>query len=117
MYNSIAEHISSNRVGRFYTAKNVSNHDGFMPYWKGFMKFGRYIDGDTKLSFPQDICRFDYIVFDILGSHGAFVEYDKIVGSKLIEKEWINPAFSNSWVVILKNEKPGVDCLEEAALQ
>ena len=39
-----------------------------------------------------------------------------ILASKLAENKNIKPVFSNNIMIILKNEKPGEDCIEEQTI-
>ncbi len=60
----------------------------------------------------KDICDLEYLYFNKVASQPAFGQYSQAIISALTKKEWIKEIFSNQVVSILKNDKPGVECLE-----
>jgi len=62
---------------------------------------------------PQDICKFDYIVFDKVSQQQVLAQYNLLIAQELVNKDYINPVFDNEVVVILKNNQAGDDCIEE----
>ncbi len=62
---------------------------------------------------PQNICNFDYLVFDKASQQQALAQYNMLIASELLKKEFIEIVQENKAVVILKNNKVGADCIEE----
>lgn len=62
---------------------------------------------------PRDICNFDYIVLDKISRQQPLADYNLIIASELLEKGHAKKAFENEVTIILKNSKPGDDCIEE----
>jgi len=62
---------------------------------------------------PQSICNFDYLVFDKVSQQQALAQYNLLIASELLKKDYIKKAFENEIVVILKNNNKGADCIEE----
>lgn len=62
---------------------------------------------------PQDICKFDYIVLDKISRQQPLASYNLMIASELLEKGHAKIAFENEVAIILKNNKPGDDCIEE----
>ncbi len=62
---------------------------------------------------PKDICTFDYLIFDKVSSQEVLAQYNLLIASELIKKDYINKVFENEGVIILKNENKGADCIEE----
>jgi hypothetical protein len=63
--------------------------------------------------YTRDICNSDYYVFDKLSQYPQLVQHNMFIKQILLDKEWIEPVFSNQLLDILKNNQPGVNCLEE----
>ena len=93
---------------------------------KGFLKFGWYEDdvkkptslcGDIPITvereiFEKSICDLEYTRFAIVSQQPAFAEYNKAIVTLLLKNSWIKIIHQNPAYVLLKNEKPGVDCIE-----
>lgn len=62
---------------------------------------------------PQDICTFDYIVLDKISRQQPLASYNLMIASELLKKEYASRIFENEIAIILKNNKPGADCIEE----
>ncbi len=62
---------------------------------------------------PRDICTFDYLVFDKVSSQHVLAQYNLLIASELLQKDYISSVFENGAVVILKNNNLGADCIEE----
>ena len=59
----------------------------------------------------RNICDFDYVVAEKQSVYPAFANYNILYLNKLMENEWVNVVYQNSLMVILKNNKQGVDCI------
>jgi hypothetical protein len=67
----------------------------------------------SQFAGKKDICQFDYIVFDKGSRQQALAQYNILIASELLQKDFVNVAFENDLVVILKNSNIGEDCIEE----
>ena len=107
--------IQKKEIRRVYDSELPGDGGGGGPYRKSFFSFGFGIDELPKdvRSPKQDICKFNYLVFDRAASQQAFAQYNLLVASELAKKEYIHPVFENNYVVILKNNNPGADCIEQ----
>ena len=61
----------------------------------------------------QDICKFDYIVFDKVSRQQVLAQYNLLIASELLKKDYVTKVFENEVVIILKNKNIGGDCIEE----
>ena len=62
---------------------------------------------------PMDICNFDYYVFDKASKQEVLAKYNMLLASELAKNGNFTKAFENEIAIILKNEKPGGNCIEE----
>jgi len=106
----LIEAIQNRSIKRLYYAEFVGASDAFAVR-KSFFQFE--YPGLAGLKGYTDICSFDYLVFDKGSGQQVFAQYNLLVASELVKKEWMKPVFNNDLVVILHNEKPGEDCIEE----
>lgn len=60
----------------------------------------------------KDICDLEYMYFNKITSQPVLGQYNQAIIDTLTKKEWVEEIFSNEVVSILKNNKPGVECLE-----
>ena len=65
------------------------------------------------LNGEADICIFDYYIVDKAASQPALAQYNILLANEMLKTGWIKPVFENEIMVILKNENPGADCIEE----
>lgn len=82
--------------------------------------FGYYSD-ELKLNDAEvrNICNFDYMVFDTqtgIQQLQGFIIYNQIIMEEMLKNDWIKEVYNNGITVILKNNKPGEDCIEERKL-
>ncbi|MCH8329190.1 MAG: hypothetical protein IIB81_02230 [Nanoarchaeota archaeon] len=61
---------------------------------------------------PQDICRFNYFIFDKVSRQDALAQYNILIASEMLKKD-AQIVFENDAVIILKNNQVGDDCIEE----
>lgn len=111
----IVDAIQKKEIRRIYDSELPGDGGGGGPYRKSFFSFGFGIDELPKeVRGPkQDICRFNYLVFDRVSQQPVLAQYNLIVASELAKKDYIKPVFENNYVVILKNNNPGADCIEQ----
>ena len=53
------------------------------------------------------------MIFDKVSRQEALAQYNIIIAQELLKNDFIDVAFDNQFVVILKNNDVGVDCIEE----
>lgn len=107
--------INNKEIRRFYGSELPGDGGGGAPIRKSFFSFDFGID---KLSLEerngkQDICQFNYLVFDKASRQDAFAQYNMLIANELVTKDYIEPVFENEIVVILKNNNLGADCIEQ----
>jgi hypothetical protein len=61
---------------------------------------------------PQNICMFNYFIFDKVSRQQVFAQYNILIASEMVKKN-AQVVFENDIVVILKNNRVGADCIEE----
>lgn len=107
--------IQERKLKRSYVSELPGDTGGSIAQRIGIFKFKDAFESKPKeYSFgPQDICTFGYLIFDKVSGQQALAQYNLLIASELLKKEHINPVFENEVVVILKNNNPGVDCIEE----
>ena len=111
----IVDAIQKKEIRRIYDSELPGDSGGGGPYRKSFFSFGFGIDELPKdvRSPKQDICKFNYLVFDRVSQQPVLAQYNLLVASELAKKDYIRPVFENNYVVILKNNNPGADCIEQ----
>lgn len=107
--------IQERKIKRSYITEFPGDAGGGTPIRKGFLDFEyAFKDKPTEFFFgPQDICTFDYLIFDKVSRQQALAQYNILIAQELLKKEFINLVFDNPVVVILKNNNVGADCIEE----
>ncbi|HII30136.1 hypothetical protein COT48_02535 [Candidatus Woesearchaeota archaeon CG08_land_8_20_14_0_20_47_9] len=102
--------IQNRTIKRTYDTEQPGQ--GFYYYKISTFKFGLH---PNKPEGQMDICSFGYLVFDTQPGREQsipLIQYNLLLRQKLLEKTWIEEVFSNRVVSILKNSKPGDDCIE-----
>ncbi len=107
--------LKNRTIKRYYSSTVAAADDGDLQYRISFFKYGyHYHEEDpAKFSGPQDICKFDYFVFDKAARQLVLAQYNLLIVSELLKKDFIKIAFENSEVLVLKNNKLGADCIEK----
>ena len=110
-----AKAINERKIKRSYLTERPGDGGGGTVYKKSFFRFGSHqSEEQTEYFYGQrNICAFDYYVLDKAASHPAFSGYNMLMASELLKKDFIKLVFENKVSVILKNGKPGEDCIEE----
>jgi len=84
-----------------------------LPYWKGFLKVGFRPEASMRFV-NKSICDMDYYVFDKVTTRKGLeplIGYNLFIKENLLKNSWIKPVWSNAVVDILKNTKPGAECV------
>jgi hypothetical protein len=87
---------------------------GKLPYKTGMLSYGSYIDDGVRnytVEKIEDVCEFDYYIADRGSRYPELANYNILMLNTLIKNEWIEEVYSNSLVVVLKNNNPGADCI------
>ena len=107
--------IQNQSIKREFWTEMPADHGAGMPYWDSFLKIKLHMREDREdiVHQPiQDICRFDYFVFDKASRQEAFAQYNILIANEMIGKG-ASVAFQNDLIVILRNNAKGGDCIEE----
>ena len=59
----------------------------------------------------QDICSFNYYVFDKISQYPPLIQYNQIIENMFLNLGWMETVYSSSLLDIVKNNKPGVNCV------
>ena len=107
--------LNNNTIKRFYVTKIPGDGGAMLPYRKGILTFGYYAkDYNSEYFFgARDLCSFDYVIFDkYANSNNGIVsnQYNLAIREKML-RQGLEEVRSNQFVSILKNPKPGEDCL------
>lgn len=112
--------LQNKTIKRSYKISLLGDHHGvFYAYRKSFFDYGYHAEEEESkdptyyYSKARDICDFDYYVFDKVSQQSALAQYNILIANELIKNEWIQQAFNNEYVVVLKNNKPGEDCIND----
>ena len=110
--------IKERKIKRFYTSELPGDGGGGITVRKGLFSFEPAVNVLKHEVFfgPQDICRFNYLIFDRGSRQQVLAQYNLLIASELLKKDYVKPVFENELVVILKNNNPGADCIEERNL-
>jgi len=107
--------LNSKQIRREYTTEMPGDGGGSPAYRISFFKFGNYANEKDQEYFfgKKDICNFDYYVFDKVSRQPVLKDYNLLIASELLKKDFITEVFENEVSIILKNSKPGDDCIEQ----
>jgi len=108
--------LNNKTIWRDYISKRNLMSGNFL-YRKGMFSYGSYAEegiiDENARSMRRDICEFDYYVFDKITRYEELTEYNLLIGKELLKNDWIEEVYSNALISILKNNKPGDDCIGE----
>lgn len=107
--------LQERKIKRNYISEIPGDGGGNIVTRKSFFEFIDLTKVKPKEFFfgNRDICSFDYLVFDKVSGQNVLVQYNLLIASELLKKDFINAVFANEIVVILKNDNIGADCIEE----
>ena len=107
--------LKEQKIKRQYIADVAAADDAALLYRKSAFSFG-YHAKEVDMSYfsgKKDICMFDYFVFDKAGRQQVLVNYNLLIANELVKNGLVQPVFDNGVVLILKNNEPGGNCIEE----
>ena len=107
--------IKNRTIKRSYVSKLPGDNGGSLAVRTGIFTLKDSSEGKPPEFFfgPQDICQFNYIVFDKLSQQPVLAQYNLLIANDLLKKDYIKKVFENGVVVVLKNNNIGADCIEE----
>lgn len=100
---------NSGIISRQYSSWIPYDGGAGLPYRTGVLSFGYYAH-EQNLTFFDDVCSYDYYVFDKVGYDTSLVDYNMFVASRFLENN-MSLAFNNDVTIILKNNEIGGDCI------
>jgi len=108
--------LQNNTIKRNYVARLAADYGVGMPYRISFFSFGSKLEeagGYEIRTKERDICDYDYYVFDKVSQQQVLAQYNMLIASEFLKKDWMGLVYENEYLVILKNNKPGEDCIDE----
>ena len=113
--NDFIDNLNNRKIMRVYTTELPGDGGGGIIYRKSLFSFGNYnFEKELEYFFgKKDICQFDYYIFDKVSRQEALAQYNLLIANELLQNDFVEPVFDNQIVVILRNNKPGEDCIEE----
>lgn len=107
--------VNKKEIRRFYDTESPGDHGGGVPYKKSFLSFGSRLDEAPKgfLYGKRDICKYDYFVFDKVSRQPILAQYNLLIASELQKNGSAALVFENQVAIIMKNNNPGADCIEQ----
>jgi len=113
--------IQNKIVKREYLIDLLGDHHGvYYAYRKSFFSYGYHAEemgDDYYYNKMRDICGFDYYVIDLYSQQQVFAQYNQIIRALLLNKTYIEEVFSNPVVSVLKNSRPGEDCIPKEGVK
>ena len=104
------------QIRKFYVSELPGDSGGGITIRKGFFKFEPATESLPLEYFfgPQNICNFNYFIFDRVSTPEKqhLIKYNGLIVNEMLKKD-AQIVFENDYVVILKNNQVGVDCIEE----
>jgi|TARA_Y100000310_G_C20703189_1_gene831997 hypothetical protein len=107
--------LQERKIKRDYISETPGDSGGNIALRKSFFEFIDITKVKPNEFFfgSRDICSFDYLVFDKVSGQNVLAQYNLLIASELLKKDFIKAVFDNDIVIILKNNNIGVDCIEE----
>lgn len=107
--------IQNKKIKRSYKSELPGDGGGGVMTRTGLFSFDQATKGKPQEYFsgPKDICNFNYLVFDKGSRQPVLAQYNLLIANELLKKEYMKVVLDNGYVMILKNNKAGADCIEE----
>ena len=107
--------LKEQKIKRQYIVEVAAADDAALLYRKSAFSFGYHYSEINMSDYfgKKDICKFDYFVFDKAGRQQVLANYNLLIANELAKNGLVQPVFDNGVVLIMKNNKPGGDCIEE----
>ncbi|MCK5022709.1 MAG: hypothetical protein KAS04_00915 [Candidatus Aenigmarchaeota archaeon] len=108
--NEYVEALQNGIIKNDYEAQILCLTDMKLPYRKSPLEFGYHTeDADFQDINIASMWDMDYYFIPIVGSQRdeALIMYNRAIGEYLMNQTWIDMAYVNNEIVILKNSEPG----------
>jgi hypothetical protein len=101
----------SGGLRRTVQTERISDRTNAYPYRTGAFTFGFHqFEDNVTVRGPEDICTFDYLVFDTASRIPGAGAFNQQAAQSLLQRANFTQAFQNNGVVILNNPRPGGEC-------
>ncbi|MBW2974425.1 hypothetical protein KY366_01790 [Candidatus Woesearchaeota archaeon] len=126
--NNLTKSIQSGRLYQRYSF-GLADSQSPLACELGFLKVGYYRNiyrpdsleyeceegNQRQVPAPHNfwLCDLEYVYFNKFSGNQALAAYSMEIANILLKAPWINKAYENELVLILHNEKPGEDCIED----
>ena len=108
--------IQKKEVRRFYDTESPGDGGGGAAIRNGIFSFVFRLDEiEKELAGKKDICQYNYYVFDKKASQPVLAQYNLVIANEMLKRDFIKPVYDNEMSLVLKNNKPGGDCIEQRA--
>ncbi len=106
--------IKDKKIKKSYVSKLPGDDGGSLGVRTGLFSFKDISQTKPQEYYfgPKDICTFDYFVFDKVSRQQVLAQYNLLIANEMLKKG-AQKVFENQVSVILKNNNPGADCIEE----
>jgi len=106
--------IQDRKIKKSYVSELPGDTGGGITIMNSLFSFESATDSLPSEYFygPQDICTFNYLIFDKVSRQQALAQYNILLASEMLKKD-ASIVFENEAVIILKNNNVGADCIEE----
>ena len=107
--------LQERKIKRSYITEMPGDSGGAIAIRTGLFGFEYPTETSPQENFfgPQDICKFGYLIFDKVSRQQVLAQYNLLIASELLKKDYIAKVFENEVVLVLKNSRIGDDCVEE----
>ncbi len=113
-YRDYIDSIRNQSLRRSYKMKIPGDSGAGIPYRKTLFSYGFHALEESQEFFYgyRDICAFDYYVFDKIGSQQSvpIIQFNNII-KNIYLRNGMKEVFSNEITSVVKNERPGENCL------
>ncbi len=105
--------LNERKITRYYPSEAPGDSGGMIMQRSSLFSFEEPLELKKPDFYAgmRDICSFDYIVLDKVSGQQVLAQYNMLIAQELIQNDFIKPIFENQVAVILKNDKPGSECL------
>ena len=113
--NDFIEALQERKIKRNYYTELPGDSGAGLLARASFFRFENAKSSKTE-GFSEgqhDVCLYDYYVFDRASRQQALAQYNLLIASEMLKREYFSAVFQNEVVSILKNNNPGADCIEE----
>jgi len=100
---------------RYLPIKLFSEAGAGLPHKAGFLKYSLYyneIPNITNNQMIRDICAYNYYLYDRVSQYPELVNYSLSYAESMMKSGNFEIVYANDWSVILRNNRPGEDCLD-----